>query len=164
MIHWRWLLETTMKQAVFHVASFFDDGDDLLGKAIITSDQIHPNGFCGEVHLTHAGRRHKHAAVVMKIELLSKDIREETGMAADSKVGILGTQVEEIIKDVEGVAEEIGKEVDETVTAATVAVEHLAFAMDIAVEKPLASKVFTNEFAALSYVIVQPARPPPILQ
>jgi len=75
--------------------NFFDDGDDLLGKAVIKSAQIHPDGFCGEVHLHHAGRFNKHASVSVKIEVLGrKDEEGNGGLFPACLAGTVGKQVE----------------------------------------------------------------------
>ena len=54
---------TVKEQQLFQVTSqkltcckFFDDGDDLLGSVILKAEDVHPNGFKGDVPLTHCGR------------------------------------------------------------------------------------------------------------
>jgi len=100
----------------------FDDGDDLLGKAVLKSDQIHstPGGFSGEVQLTHAGRTHKHAVINIKVELLGEKT-EEDGFAT-----VLGKEVQDAAKEVGEAVDEVIKDVEETVTTAATTLENMA--------------------------------------
>lgn len=51
---------------------FFDDGDDLLGNAILSSEDIHKLNNCydGELHLKHAGHYNKGATLKVRVEVL----------------------------------------------------------------------------------------------
>jgi hypothetical protein len=140
---------------------FFDDGDDLLGKAIITSDQIHPSGFCGEVHLTHAGKRHKNASVSVKIEVLGRKTEEELGIAGeiakdlDTVMDEVSKGVHETTKGVEEVVEEAGEAIEKIVTTAASAAEQVAIDMENSLWKkrmadvaPVAVEIDMEEFKA----------------
>jgi len=81
----------------------FDDGDDLLGKCTLTSAQVHQEGgFAGEVPLTHAGKKHKHAVINIKIEVLG--IVDPEAPSLLGKAEDAATDAAEAVKDVEGAA------------------------------------------------------------
>jgi hypothetical protein len=76
----------------------FDDGDDYLGDVVLRSNQIHPDGFDGELHLKHAGRYHKNASVKVKVEILGKEVEfaseaESTNISVEAH-GKLNTDVD----------------------------------------------------------------------
>jgi len=114
---------------------FFDDGDDLLGTVTLTAADLHPNGFEGEVNLTHCGR-HKHAVLTLKIEFLGS---AEPSQPTEAIVpALLGKDLEDVVDMTAEQYLESVKEVRDAAATVETAVENEVRTAEAAVAKDLA--------------------------